>query len=145
MNFSAIERHQVDLFAQRRKLLGAAIVAFVCGKFSWIVPEQFAAPFDGRFDKLVLDGFMRKHVVMGDELLGHLLDLDHVSELDGLAGFASYEQFGVRLEDAEELLVVGRLPSFDDALMGLFHDLIGQAPEVEHPLRRVYEETRRNG
>ena len=33
---------------------------------------------------------------MGDELLGHLLDLDHVSELDGLAGFASYEQFLTR-------------------------------------------------
>ena len=87
---------------------------------------------DGRFEKFRLDGFMGEYIVMGNELLLHLLDLDHVPELDGFAGLASDEQFGMRLEEAEELLVVGHLLTFDDALMRLFHDLVGKAPEVDH-------------
>ncbi len=127
-----VDGHEVDLFAQRCKLLAAAVVAFVRGEFPGVVPEEFPVSLDGRFEKFMLDGLMGEHVVMGNELLLHLLDLDHVAKLDGLAGLASYEQLGMRLKGAEELLAVGYLPAFDDALMGLLHDLIGKTPEVDH-------------
>ncbi len=51
-----VDGHEVDLFAQRRELLAAAVVPFVRGNFLGVLPEEFPVPLDGRFEKFVLDG-----------------------------------------------------------------------------------------
>ncbi len=53
-----VDGYEVDLFAQRCKLLDAAVVTFVRGDFLGVVPEEFPVSLDGWFEKFVLDGLI---------------------------------------------------------------------------------------
>ena len=82
-------------------------VAFVGRQGLGRMTEQRLVVLEGRAHESRLGRPLLKDLVVRDELALDLLDLDHVAELDILAGLAAYEQLGVRLENAEELLRVG--------------------------------------
>ena len=84
----------------------------------------------GGIQERVLDRLLVVHLVRRDELLADLLDLDHVAELDVLARLAALEELRVRLEEAEELLVVGDGLAVQDATPRLIHDALPSAMEV---------------
>ena len=120
---------ELHLVAQVLERLDAFVVALVGCDFLGIPPEQTTMSFHRGAQELMLDGFLLEGLVVGDEFLADLLDLDHVTELDGLAGFSPLEEFRVRLEDAEELLVVGNRVTLEDSPPGLI-DHSGSQLEV---------------
>jgi len=83
---------------------------------------------EGRREERVLCGLVGKGLIVRDELPGDLLDLDHVAELDLLAGVAAFEQLRMRLEETEELLVIGDGLSLQDTAPRLVHHTKDKLP-----------------
>ena len=95
----------LDVTVELGELLRRPVALVGCDAF-WKVPEELLVARQGWADEGRLDRFLPEHLVVGDELLSGLLDLDHVTELNVLAGLATLEEFGVVLEDAKELVLV---------------------------------------
>jgi len=126
---------ELHLLAQILERADAFVVALVGSDFPGILPEQTAMAFHRGAQELMLDGLLIEGLVVGDEFLADLLDLDHVTELDGLSRFSPLEEFRVRLEDAEELLVIGNRVTLEDPPPGLIDHSRSQVQVVFQVLR----------
>lgn len=115
-----------DSLAQLFDLCHVLIVSLVCGNRVGIISEESLVVFQCRLDQFVLDGLLLEDFVLSDEIAVNLPDLNHVSELDRLGCLAAYEEFGMRLEDAEDLLLVGDRLLIDDSATCLIDDPFSQ-------------------
>src|SRR3954471_1081864 len=78
-------------------------------------------------------GAARQHRVVAHEARAVLDDQDAVAELDRLRHLAAFDQLGLRLEQAEELLAVGDRLLGEDASVPLIAGPDRQVHEVEQP------------
>ncbi len=102
-----------DLTLQAINRVHAFVVALVSSELVGIATEELPVAFQNGLEQLVLDRSLVEDIVVRDEFAVDLLNLDHVSELDVFAGLATFEQFRVRLEDAEQFLVIRHALALD--------------------------------
>src|SRR5271165_2634773 len=106
------------------------------------VAEHLLMPFHGGHEKGMVGALDDADV--GDDSALRLLHLHHLSELGGLAGFASAKDLRLGLEDADELLG-GLGVALEHALLGLRHHLasnLRESPEVSNaPLSSARKRT----
>ena len=136
------DRHDFDVRLESLDFLHALVEAFVCRKLRRIIAELFPMTLERRVDQRMIYRFFCEHLVVCDELPLDLLDRNHMAKLDGLACFAPFQEFGMRLEDAENLFVVWNLLALKYSASSLIDDLQTELLEVLDLIDHTLEDNR---